>query len=92
MTQPEPIPLHVVRWRCTFCPRSRSSKTATVKHIGRCWLNPAVRGCKTCVHYSLPSGCPGGYDCNCPPETEDCAAGLDLTEGLRTSCPKWEAA
>lgn len=87
----EPIRIVAVRWSCPHCARSRAKRSATVEHIDRCWQNPDARGCKICANYQPPmSGCSGGYDCNCPPEVEACAAGVDLTDGLRIHCPAWE--
>ena len=93
MSEPEPIT--VKRWRCPYCHRSRSSRTATAEHIGRCWLNPAVRACKTCANYEYE---PGGI-CGAPPPhfgcedgSENCAAGIDLTgEFPKTGCRLWAA-
>jgi hypothetical protein len=72
---PGPIPLAVTRWKCPHCSRSRAAKKATAEHIGRCWYNPAVRGCKTCKYFEpyIPYG----------DEPEGCGAGIDLNA---TSC------
>jgi hypothetical protein len=87
-----PEPVTVTRWRCPFCHRSRSAKSATAAHIERCWLNPAVRSCKTCAHYEYePPGdpCEAGRPCSCNAGHEGCGAGVDLTSGQvpRTGCP-----
>ncbi|HEY9415037.1 MAG TPA: hypothetical protein VIQ30_09790 [Pseudonocardia sp.] len=71
----EPIPFRVTRYRCPHCPRTASSKARTVEHIGRCWRNPAARGCKTCKH----------FDNTYEDYGEDCAAGVDLAG--RPACP-----
>lgn len=65
----EPIPFRVLRYRCPTCPRTASSKARMVEHIGRCWLNPEARGCKTCKHFE-PQG---------PENADGCRAGVDLT-------------
>lgn len=92
----EPIAIKVTRWVCPFCSRGRSRKAATAAHIGRCWLNPQTRTCKTCTHYVpgddgahelLGGPCP---DCSSPATCghED---GPDLSDAvIRTGCPLWE--
>lgn len=96
---PDPEAIMVKRWLCPFCRRSRSSKSATAEHIARCWLNPAVRSCKTCANLEP------GYDaCGCEPGCnwgspsggipDSCAAGVDVPEGPEfpvTGCPLWRA-
>lgn len=82
----EPAKRLVVRWGCGYCRRSYSSRTRTVEHMGRCWYNPAVRSCKTCVHFRGDRG--GG---------ESCRAGVAIPipgdiEGrttLPTGCSLW---
>ena len=71
-----PEPVTVTRWRCPFCRRSRAHKKATTEHIARCWLNPAVRSCKTCVNFE-----PGGDACGCEPG----AAALPLPAELEAA-------
>jgi hypothetical protein len=95
---PEPIPFTVTRHRCPFCPRTGSSKARVTDHIGRCWSNPAARGCKTCAHYvpyeagDCDSGVPYNND-----DPEHCAIGISLTapDSNRTwplvHCASWEA-
>ena len=91
----DPEPFVVTRWRCPFCRRSRAHKNATAQHIGRCWLNPAVRSCKTCANLE-----PGGDACGCEPGCnwgspaggvpDSCAADVDISGGVvRTACPLW---
>ena len=65
----EPIPVKVTRYRCTHCPRTGSSKARVREHIGRCWHNPAARGCKTCKH----------FDNTYEDYGEDCNVGVDLS-------------
>jgi hypothetical protein len=65
----EPIPVKVTRYRCPCCPRTASGKARMVEHIGRCWLNPEARGCKTCEHFE-PYG---------PEWSDGCAVGVDLS-------------
>jgi hypothetical protein len=90
-----PESITVTRWRCPFCHRSRSSKRATAEHIERCWLNPAVRSCKTCANRE-----PGGDACGCEPGCnwgsppggipDSCTAGVDRSDGeIKTGCPLW---
>lgn len=95
MTAPERI--QAIRWRCPHCGRSRSSRSATVEHMARCWYNPAARSCKTCVHFEEGSdGCFDDPSCNCA-SGESCRKGLEvdvLTKNKRTTfptdCPLWE--
>lgn len=87
---PGPVELRVTRWKCPHCPRSASTRARSFDHIGRCWRNPARRGCKTCVHF-VPYN--PAVD-----EAEHCAAGVDLIHldggatTLRVDCDTWEAA
>lgn len=81
------------RWRCPYCPRSRSSKTAVIEHMGRCWYNPEVRSCKTCANFEPAYGPEPDTGYGYP---EGCAAGVDLDTGepfsaLPVGCAKWEA-
>lgn len=89
MTAPQliPVPFVVTRYRCPVvgCGRTRSSKRAIAEHIGRCWLNPAARSCKTCDHYREDSSEPE-VGAICP---EYCTAGVELAEGLPVGCPSW---
>lgn len=71
-----PIPFRTLRYRCPHCPRTGASKTRVTEHIGRCWLNPAARACKTCAHYR--PGIPGEIDTGWPGEAEHCAIGVNL--------------
>lgn len=90
----EPIRVLVNRWQCPFCRRTRSAKAAAVAHVARCWLNPAVRSCKTCAHLSPASSGPAcfpGRPCDCNESPENCAAGVPLTPETTpvTGCPLW---
>lgn len=67
-TKASPEQITVTRWRCPHCRRSWSSRRNATTHIGRCWHNPAARGCRTCQNFRA-----GGVN---SPET--CAAGLQL--------------
>lgn len=84
----EPIAIRVVRHACPFCRRSRSKRQATVEHIGRCWLNPDNRTCKTCANF-LPAESEPEVGYHAP---EDCAAGVPLGPDVVTNCERWEAA
>lgn len=96
MSDVEPIPFVVTRFRCPHCGRTASSRTRTRQHMGRCWFNPEARGCKTCKHFE-PYG---------PEWSDSCEVGVDLTEqvpdaldpfgeyrkaGPIVNCVKWEA-
>ncbi|MEV6404000.1 hypothetical protein AB0M58_13780 [Streptomyces bobili] len=84
------IPVVVTRFRCPHCPASRAKKSAAEAHVARCWHNPAVRACKTCVHYepAVPGGCWGDPYCNCPDTPESCALGIAVP--MVTDCPQWQ--
>lgn len=47
-----------------------------VEHIGKCWRNPDVRGCKTCKHFDSSDRGGGPHD---PGYLEGCIVGVDLT-------------
>ncbi|MFE2710560.1 hypothetical protein ACFXKI_00865 [Streptomyces mirabilis] len=96
MTVDLPIPVVVTRYRCPHCPTSRAKKAAAQAHVDRCWHNPAVRSCKTCVHFD-----PGGDACGCEPGCNwgasgptppSCGAEVPLPEDYRpvTGCPSWQ--
>ncbi|MEU5477500.1 hypothetical protein [Streptomyces mirabilis] len=88
MTVDLPIPVVVTRHQCPFCRITRAKRAAMVAHIGRCWHNPAARGCKTCVHYE-PADPDGPYPEH-PGWDEGCAQERDLAAGLQTGCPQWQ--
>jgi hypothetical protein len=83
-----PVAIRVTRYACPLCHRSHSKKAACTAHIARCWLNPAARACKTCVHYTPSEAGPypehPGWD-------EQCGLDIDLIGGLKVACPAWEA-
>ena len=94
----QPIACTTVRFRCPFCRRFSRSRRATVAdHMTRCWLNPAVRACKTCAHFQLGNDagvsayCRDGELCSCGVVEEECLRedGPDLASGLRDHCPLW---
>lgn len=93
----EPIPVTVVRHRCPHCGRSRAKEAAAKAHVARCWQNPDVRACKTCVHfepYVAARSCWGDPYCNCPEVPEGCAVGA-WPAGMPfpvIDCPCWERA
>jgi hypothetical protein len=83
----------VRRYECPFCGQRRAARVAVKAHIGRCWLNPAVKACKTCVHFtSEPDGdyCTG-EPCGCNQGHQQCEAGVpDVAEGkIVDGCPLW---
>lgn len=90
----EPTVVTVKRYVCPFCSRGRSKRPATVEHIGRCWMNPAVRSCKTCAHlvieWAEPEiGLSGAVFCDVDVDLDDPT--LERA-GLVTNCEKWAAA
>ena len=90
----EPIAVKVTRYRCPFCRRSWSSRKRAADHIGRCWLNPEARGCKTCehwqAHYWEPIFADTGERVACYELAEACRADVDISAGLRVNCPLWK--
>lgn len=94
----QPIECVTKRYRCPWCRRfSRTRRTAVADHMTRCWLNPAVRACKTCAFFEPGNGarpsayCQPGEICSCGVEEEACTRedGPDLLGGLRDHCPLW---
>ena len=92
---PQPIPFRTTRYRCPFCGRTGSHRVRIAAHIGRCWLNPAVRSCRTCDHYEpghdacgCVAGCNWGSSGHVPPS---CDAGCAVPDNgfPRVDCPKW---
>lgn len=88
------FPLVVTRHQCPHCRRTWAKQNAAAAHVARCWLNPAVRTCKTCRHFQPyePGGCWGDPQCNCPDTPESCAAGIWLENGIAIDCPLWQLA
>jgi hypothetical protein len=96
----DPIPTTVKRWKCPHCNRHESRKSKAVAHIGRCFLNPANRTCRTCkfhcqAYFSAPTDwCEPGRRCGCNDMEEHCAA--DGGEAIEVfpviGCPLWELA
>lgn len=86
-----PMPVIVSRHQCPFCRRfTRASLAQVQDHMTRCWQNPGLRCCKTCVHHQDASGTPGSPDewvesCTNPdgPEWEDYRFPV-------LHCPLWE--
>jgi hypothetical protein len=78
----QPIPVRVTRYACPHCPRTHSSRQRAVAHMGRCWYNPAAKGCKTC-EYFMPAE-HADYVSGYPGADEYCMRGVGLTG--RPSC------
>ncbi|MFG3046325.1 hypothetical protein ACGFZR_15515 [Streptomyces sp. NPDC048241] len=93
------IRLQVVRFQCPHCRLTRAKKTATEAHIDRCWQNPDVRACKTCVHYQpevrdYGHQCHPGYHCGCNDWDESCTHPEGPDEDYKfpvLHCPLWES-
>lgn len=82
----QPIPVTVTRYQCPHCRSTRSKKQAAANHIARCWRNPEVRGCKTCIHLTPSEEGPfPGH----PGWPQGCNEGRDITASLVTDCPYW---
>jgi hypothetical protein len=82
----QPIAYQVRRYQCPHCRRFARSKPAPVAdHMTRCWLNPAVRACKTCTHHHQEAAEPDvGLD-----GFEWCDAQDIQLDGICTGCPLW---
>jgi hypothetical protein len=68
--------LRVTRYGCPCCPRTHATRRDALAHVGRCWVNPDNRGCKTCAHFE--ERMPGEIDTGYPGEEEACALGVSL--------------
>lgn len=92
-----PEPITVKRYRCPHCGTSRAKEGAARAHMARCWHNPNVRACKTCIHFEpgqAAGGCWGDPYCNCPEVPEYCAIS-QWPSGVSfpvVDCPSWETA
>lgn len=96
----EPIATTVKRWKCPHCNRHFSRKPSAIAHVERCWLDPAKRTCRTCVHhvraYTAPASdwCFPGRQCDCNDMDEHCdAPAADPDAELVfpvIGCPLWE--
>ena len=81
-----PMPVVVSRHQCPFCRRyTRADLRQVQDHMTRCWQNPALRCCKTCIHHQ---------DGSHPEDDESCrhADGPEW-EDYRfpvLHCPLWE--
>lgn len=84
-----PVRIRTVRHQCPFCRRTWSKRPAAEAHIARCWLNPAARSCKTCVHYEPAEE--GPY-LEHPGFPEGCRMDRDISDRLPTGCPDHSAA
>lgn len=84
----EPIEIQVVRFVCPHCHRGHSKRAPCVGHIGRCFSNPEVRACKTCVHFNKGHRGDGTFDN--PPEPESCGEGVH--NRIPQGCKYWSTA
>lgn len=83
-----PMPVVVARHQCPFCRRyTRADIRAVQDHMGRCWQNPRLRCCKTCVHHQDGSHPEDDESCTHPdgPEPEDWRFPV-------LHCPLWQPA
>ena len=90
MTVDLPAPITVTRHQCPHCRRyTRAKRERVEEHMGRCWQNPAARGCKTCVHFE-PADPDGPYPEH-PGWPEGCRHedGPELERPI-VGCPLWE--
>ncbi|MGW4222956.1 hypothetical protein ACWEG1_05815 [Streptomyces bauhiniae] len=93
-----PMPVVVSRHQCPFCHRfTRADLRQVQDHMTRCWQNPRLRTCKTCVHYQPQSTdfghqCHPGYHCGCNDWDESCThpEGPDDFQFPVLHCPLWQ--
>lgn len=81
-----PMPVVVSRHQCPFCRRfTRAGARQVQDHMGRCWQNPGLRCCKTCIHHQDGSHPEDDESCRNPdgPEWEDYRFPV-------LHCPLWE--
>lgn len=78
------IAFTTVRHRCPHCRRSYAHQATAIKHIGRCFANPAVRTCKTCRHLEPPD--PGDWEVGDPGAPAGCGLGVDLSVARCSVC------
>lgn len=81
------------RYRCEHCHKSYARKGACATHEAECHLDPAVRACTTCAHFTRVGGSDYG--------TNDCAAdafpvyddwnGSERTVDFTRHCTEWTA-
>lgn len=82
----EPIAMPTVRFQCPHCRRTWAKQKAAAAHIARCWHNPDVKACKTCIYLIPP--CDGPYPEH-PGWPEDCELGLLLADVPNADCHGW---
>jgi hypothetical protein len=62
-----PMPVVVSRHQCPFCRRFTRADAAQVRdHMTRCWQNPVLRCCKSCIHHQDGSGFEDVESCTNP--------------------------
>ncbi|MGW0920098.1 hypothetical protein ACWD3J_13910 [Streptomyces sp. NPDC002755] len=82
-----PMPVVVSRHQCPYCRRFTRADLAQVRdHMTRCWQNPVLRCCKTCIHHQDGSHPEEDESCTSPdgPEWEEYRFPV-------LHCPIWEA-
>ncbi|MFF7880980.1 hypothetical protein ACH40F_08120 [Streptomyces sp. NPDC020794] len=83
-----PTPVIVSRHQCPLCRRfTRADVRQVNDHMTRCWQNPALRCCKTCIHHQDGSHPEDDESCTHPtgPEWEEYRFPV-------LHCPLWETA
>jgi hypothetical protein len=81
-----PTPVVVSRHQCPFCRRfTRANLAQVTDHMTRCWENPGLRCCKTCIHHQTADA-ESDESCTQPdgPEYEEYRFPV-------LHCPLWEA-
>lgn len=96
----------MTRYVCPCCSRGSAKRAAAVAHLGRCWLNPENRACKTCRHF-IPADFADWDENPAYVDPERCARGVNLTDTdvysshpsedrtptvVRSGCELWEVA
>lgn len=94
ITAPQPRKVTVTRYRCPFCRRQNSAKKKIVEHIARCWHNPAVKSCRTCLHFEkscTETEVYGGEVRVCYQQDDLCTLGQTLPDNgfPAVNCPLW---
>lgn len=91
-----PREIQVTRYVCPHCSRGHSKRDAATAHIARCWKNPALRGCKSCVHFEQGRvercGCGHPHCDDYDSQPDICLVGRELVDGKPvTGCSQWKS-
>lgn len=67
----------ITAYKCDYCKRYGKDKGSILRHETKCYYNPVTMSCGTCTSLR-------GAGLN------KCHSGVDISEGLKTVCDKWE--